>query len=415
MSLRATRLPSYRRHATGQAFVQHKSIPTKDHRLYLGKFGTPESEERYQRFIAELTARPSGPQVALAPALDGLQVVEVCAAFWQFARGYYVKNGKPSGWQVHIKMVLRLVRETYGHTPAADFGPLAFKAIRGRLVDAGHSRGYVNKLMAVVPRMFKWAAAEELVPASVYHALKTVEGLKKGRTAAHETAPVRPVEDTVVEATVPHLPRVVADMVQVQRLTGCRPGEVCIVRPCDVDRSGDVWVYRPAAHKTEHHGRERIIYIGPRAQAILRPYLLRATDAYCFSPAETVREHLAARHEARRTRLSWGNRPGTNRKRRPKRRPAECYTRDSYRRAIHRAVDRINKKRTKKATERGEKPDLLEKWAPNRLRHSAATEIRKRFGLEAAQVALGHASADVTQVYAERDARLGIEVARRIG
>jgi hypothetical protein len=37
------------------------------------------------------------------------------------------------------------------------------------------------------------------------------------------------------------------------------------------------------------------------------------------------------------------------------------------------------------------------------------------FGLEAAQVALGHARADVTQTYAERDARLGIEVAKRLG
>jgi site-specific recombinase XerC len=57
----------------------------------------------------------------------------------------------------------------------------------------------------------------------------------------------------------------------------------------------------------------------------------------------------------------------------------------------------------------------IEHWAPNRLRHSAGTEIRKRFGLEAAQVTLGHASADVTQVYAERDAKLAAEVARKIG
>ena len=54
-------------------------------------------------------------------------------------------------------------------------------------------------------------------------------------------------------------------------------------------------------------------------------------------------------------------------------------------------------------------------WAPNQLRHSKATEVRRRFGLEAAQVSLGHAKADVTQVYAERDARLAMEVAKKIG
>ena len=52
----------------------------------------------------------------------------------------------------------------------------------------------------------------------------------------------------------------------------------------------------------------------------------------------------------------------------------------------------------------------MERWSPNRLRHSAGTEIRRRYGLEAAQVVLGHAKADVTQVYAERD----IELARRV-
>ncbi len=34
-----------------------------------------------------------------------------------------------------------------------------------------------------------------------------------------------------------------------------RPAELCILRPADIDRSGDVWVYRPSDHKTQHHGR----------------------------------------------------------------------------------------------------------------------------------------------------------------
>ena len=55
------------------------------------------------------------------------------------------------------------------------------------------------------------------------------------------------------------------------------------------------------------------------------------------------------------------------------------------------------------------------RWSPNQLRHTAATEIRRDFGLEAAQIILGHSAADVTQVYAERDLAKGIEVAKRIG
>jgi len=81
--------------------------------------------------------------------------------------------------------------------------------------------------------MFKWAASEQLVPASVYHALKTVERLKKGRTTAHETTPVRPVEDKVIEATLPLLPMAVADMVQFQRLKVVNLGD-------DADTTGAV-------------------------------------------------------------------------------------------------------------------------------------------------------------------------------
>jgi integrase len=86
-------------------------------------------------------------------------------------------------------------------------------------------------------------------------ALKALAGLKKGRTQARETRPVECVEDSVVEATLPHLPTIVADMVRLQRLTGMRPGEVCSLRPCDVNKTDDVWLYIPDEHKTEHHQR----------------------------------------------------------------------------------------------------------------------------------------------------------------
>jgi site-specific recombinase XerC len=58
---------------------------------------------------------------------------------------------------------------------------------------------------------------------------------------------------------------------------------------------------------------------------------------------------------------------------------------------------------------------LIPHWHPNQLRHTAATMIRRDYGLEAAQVILGHSKADVTQIYAERDAAKAIEVIRNIG
>ena len=404
-------VPKYRRHkGSGQAFVQ---VHGKRH--YLGRYGTPKSKERYARFVAELSAQRTTTPVVTATDRGALTVVEVADAYWQFAQGYYrKKDGSPSGWLAHIRLILRHLSGLYGRTPAADFGPRSFKVIRQTLVDAGHSRPYVNKLTAIIPRAFKWAAAEELVSASIYHALRTVEGLKRGRTTAREPEPVKPVDDALVEATLPHLPPIVADMVRFERWTGARPGEVCQLRPIDLDRSGEVWTYRPASHKTEHHGRERIIYIGPRVQEIILPYLLRDAAAYCFSPAESEAHRHDEQRASRKTKVqpSQANRGQRHRSRAPK----TQYTKDSYARAIRRAIDKANKEISTKATEAGiTDPQSLHHWHPNQLRHTRATEVRRQYGLEAAQVILGHAKADVTQVYAERDNALAVEVTRKIG
>jgi hypothetical protein len=113
--------------------------------------------------------------------------------------------------------------------------------------------------------------------------------------------------------------------------------------------------------------------------------------------------------------------------------PGEKYEVDAYRRAIHRACDaafppvgELAQREDETVEEwhgrltdaqrvalRGWQSD--HRWSPNQLRHSAATEIRRLYGLEAAATVLGHAKADVTQIYAERDYTLAARVAREVG
>jgi len=389
--------PSYRLHkARGQAFVQFQG-----RRYYLGAYGTDKSRERYQRFIAEIWANP---QVATYQATPGatITIVELAAAFWTWASTYYAKSGKPTGHTHLVKSALHAVRQLYGTLPAAQFGPLCLEAVQQRLIEDGKARGYINHLVQVIRQMFKWGVAKELIPVTVYQALTALPGLKRGRTAARETDPVGPVPDAVVDATLPYLPIVVGDMVMVQRLTGCRPGELLAMRPGDIDRTTDPWTYRPAHHKTQHRGKDRVIYIGPKAQDILRPYLLRPADAFCFSPADSEAKRKAELRARRKTRVQPSQL--SRAKPRPKRKPRNFYGKEAYRTAIHRAVDRANREGI-----------TIPHWHANQLRHSAATEIRRLFGLEAAQVALGHSRADVTQVYAERDSVLAKQVAMKIG
>ncbi len=94
------------------------------------------------------------------------------------------------------------------------------------------------------------------------------------------------------------------------------------------------------------------------------------------------------------------------RKKNPLRARRDSYDRDSYRRAIEYGIAKVNRDR---------KENKIPKWTPLQIRHGRATEIRGQHGLEAAQVVLGHARADVTQVYAERNLQKAIEIARQSG
>ncbi|NQT14424.1 MAG: site-specific integrase [Planctomycetes bacterium] len=387
------KVPSYCLHKhSGQAVVR---VDGRDH--YLGEFGSSESHRRYEELVAAWRAAKPGPKaesrLPRKGSHAGVTVNDLILSYWRYVQTYYVKHGRPTDEQAGIRSALRYVRRLYGHTPACEFRPLNLKAVRQAMIEADLSRGVVNQYVNRVRRMFKWGVENELVPVDVYQALMTVSGLRKDRSKARETLPVKPVPDKDFEATLPNLTEVVRAMVQFQRLTGCRPKDAFIIRPCDVDTSGEVWCYRPLTHKMEHEGRERIVYIGPRAQEVLRPWLGRAPDAYCFSPKEATAESIAGR------RKNGGSSKPVRKSKSGKRAPGDCYTRYSYRQAVERACKRAG----------------VPKWTPNQLRHSRGTEVRQRYGLEGSQVVLGHARADVTQVYAERNLELAARIARECG
>ncbi len=374
-------------------------------RFYLGRFGSPESKAEYARRLAEWTA--NGGRLKVPD--NEITIVELCDRYAAHADAYYAgPDGNPSNEAKHMHAVLATLRALYGRTPAAAFGPLRFKAVRENLSTTPQQKGdksklrsrqYVNALSNRLRRIFKWAAENEIVPPSVWHGLKAVAALKRGRCDLAETEPVTPVAESVVAETRAYMTPTVAAMVRLQELSGMRPGEVCALRTADLNMSGKVWTFEPKEHKTAYRGRTRTVYFGPKAQAILEPWLCKELEACMFSPAQSERERLKARNEARTTPLSCGNTPGSNRERRPQKQPADRWTVPAYRRAIE------------YATKRAGQP----KWHPNQLRHSFATMVRREHGLEAAQVLLGHAAADVTQVYAERDVAKAVQVAAAIG
>lgn len=415
-------LPSYRRHSTSDiAFVQ-----IQGKRTYLpGRFNSPESRAEYRRLISLWVAedRPTTP----TPPATEITVVELVARYWPHVQKHYLKNGEQTAEVACIRAALRPLVELFGPTPAAEFGPAKLKAVRQTMVASGLARSTINSNVSRIRRLFRWASAEELLSASVWQSLASLQGLQRGRTEARESAPVGPVEDKVVEATLPHLPRIVRDMVRLQQLTGGRPGEVCRLRAGDIDQTGDVWRAVLSDHKNAHRDQSRVLFFGPRAQAILAPYLDRGPTAFCFSPAEAEDERRRAAHAKRRTPMGYGNSPGTHRARRPRRTPGERYDTDSYRRAIERGCVRAFRMPERlrvippTATDRDERRKQASEWRaenvwhPNQLRHAAATKVRAEFGLEAAGAVLGHAGLEVTQVYAEKSEKTAERIALQLG
>jgi integrase len=135
--------------------------------------------------------------------------------------------------------------------------------VRDTMIELGWARSYVNQQLAVLVRMFKWAAIESLISAEVHAALDQVDGLRRGEAAARETAKVTCVSDQTIQAKLPHVSPVVRAMIELHLASGMRPGQLCNLRPGDVGRSDEVWDYRPTKHKTAHHGQNRMVPIGP--------------------------------------------------------------------------------------------------------------------------------------------------------
>ncbi|MHB9048652.1 MAG: tyrosine-type recombinase/integrase, partial [Pirellulales bacterium] len=187
-------------------------------------------------------------------------------------------------------------------------------------------------------------------------------------------------------------------MVNLQLWSACRPGEACLMRAIDINTQGPIWEYRPHSHKTEHRSKARVIYLGPKAQEVIKPWLKPDLYAYLFSPREGRAAYQAARAEKRKTASPAKKRPSKS-KPNPKRAPGECYTTLSYGHAITKACKRAG----------------VSEWAPNQLRHNAATRIRAEFGIEAARIILGHSSAVTSEIYAEVDREKAQQIVGKIG
>ncbi|MFM7096262.1 MAG: tyrosine-type recombinase/integrase [Gemmataceae bacterium] len=253
----------------------------------------------------------------------------------------------------------------------------------------------INQRIQRVIRMFKWATEEEIIPLGINIAasLAAVPLLRNGRFGVKPPRRIQPARQEDLDKVLPHLTPQTRAMVELIALTGMRSSDACGMRPIDIDRSGDVWKYRPRKFKRSaiDGQKPRTIYLGARAQVIIHPFLKgRAPEANLFSPAESM-ANLRAMQKRRPC--------SKERVKNPKRLPGESYDSQALYHAVRAAAEKAG----------------IGEFFPNQLRHMAATRFRSLFGIEDAKILMGHGSIATTEIYAEQDSMRSIRIVREIG
>lgn len=402
-----SKAPARRYHISGQSVV---TLNGRDY--YLGPHDSPEALARYAALIAIYQENglslPDGfhlediePRVASILAGSGItltanqanepiRIRHVAETFRLHVQDRYRNNAQ----ELHRlgKLCDELI-EFDGDTLAESYGPKKLQTQRERWIESGLSRKYINRLTNSVVRMYRYAVAQELVSESAWQRLKSLEPLRYGQTAAPEHAPVQPVPLEDVRATAKELSPVLRAMVRVQLATGMRPSELCAMTPGQIDRTSEVWIYRPTKHKTRHRGKTKAIPIVGDAKAAIVDLINRADDSPLFSPRESMSWLRAIQRAARKSKVQPSQM--SRAKAKPAKQPGEAYTPSSYRQAIQRAARRAG----------------VPHWHPYQLRHLAATHIRNLLGVEAAQAALGHSHAAMTEHYAKQSLDKAVKAA----
>lgn len=361
--------------------------------VYLGIWGSEDSHRAYQQVLTDWRAGKPGPVSLREP--EAPTVAMVADAFTAAAESGQRPTG-PSELK-NFRPVTKILKEEFGPRQAATFDADCLDTLRQAMRAKGWCARYASRQCIRVRTVWRWAERKKMVPRGAWEHLRTLQ-LGGGRTDDE----VAPVPEGDLAATLETLRRIPRAMVEMQLHTGARPGEIMGLTPAMVHRAGKfelrrgvpivlgkIWIADLAfKHKTGWRGTRKILFLGPRAQAVLKPFLDRPADKPCFSPQEAAAEFLE----------SMGRR-----KRRSRRRaPGLQYSRWSYAGSIERACKRAK----------------VTPWAPNQLRHNAATRLVEEFGeagWEIARVVLGHRHVSTTRIYAADSIKRATEAMERAG
>jgi integrase len=331
---------------------------------YFGQWGTEEANERYRRFCAAWSSPNSHPEMARP------YIAEFVEAWLDHCQANYVKFDRQTS-EYHIqRSAMSFLLSLYGSEYVQDFSLTKLEAVRNAMIKQQYVRDTINGYISRIIRAFRWGVGRKFVPPSVLHECESIQHLKAGRANVPESKKVTSAPIKLIRMVQDHFrgsasTTMLADMIELQLLTGMRPSDVCGMRWEDLDRSENVWVYRVCleVNKTTHMEKPRIVMLGPKAQAIVKKSL--NLSGYVF------------------TLLSG--------------RPIQ---RNRYGFRIRQACDELQ----------------IPRWHPHQLRHNYATEIKRRYESDRiAAAAIGDSEEVTRRVYLDEDNTVAKRIAAEIG
>jgi integrase len=350
--------------------------------VYLGRHGSPEAAAEYARVVAECERTRTPP--ASRSAAPCRSVADVVAEWWsRESPRLSERGGERARHRDALAPLLRLFGDLDAATLDAErmeewqlavaagswMNPEERERRRKRRQPIGWCRNVVARHRARVLSVWRWAERRKLLPAGSWGALRAAPALSEADARVRRT-PRRKARDFAEVKRVALACRAeVRTILLLCWWSGMRPGEARTMRPCDIDRTRAVWVYRPAAHKSDWRGHDRAVALGPRCQALLRPWLAGSSspEAYLFRPAAG---------------------------------DAACYSPGSLSCHVRRAAKRVGL------------PGVFCYCA----RHSCKKRVTRAAGLDAARSMLGQRSLTTTDRYdAGTDQEQAADAARRLG
>ncbi len=345
------RIPKYRHQKSRNLAVVR--IAGKD--IYLGKYNSPESHEKYQLAIAELVSR-----LAITKT-KGLTLPALAAVYQQFSQIRF-SGAKLRSYHRTIQRFATLFPELDSQDVACSH----VEAYQISLVQRNLAVNTINDYLARLKTIFRWAARNKYMPAQNLLFFDMLDRVDNTWPGVRQTDKVKPVTTEQINEILRVVPDTVKALIRFQFYSACRPSEARLLRLCDIEMSGAVWFYCPPKHKTSHQGKQRRIPLGPLAQHVIESQPIVDPTSYLFHSGD----------------------------------PSRPYKKDSYSRAIRRACERAG---------------IDPHWTPNQIRHTAATRIRAEYGIEVAQVVLGHSHVRTTEIYAEKNLALASKAVLQMG